>query len=116
MRPSGDEGKAQTQAADCEHRLLRVLQASPEQKALVDEILAGRLPVPAAAALPPAPAPEPYINKTEAARRLGIKLRTLDAWMRRNLVVYYKVGRSVRFKWSEIEHHLGETCRVGRWK
>jgi excisionase family DNA binding protein len=97
---------------DLRMRLVRLLQAPPQQQVLVDEILAGRLPAPAPAR-PPAPEPEPYIDKKEAARRLGIKTRTLDDWMRRRLIVYYKVGRSCRFKWSEIERHLAETCRVG---
>jgi excisionase family DNA binding protein len=114
MWPSGDEGRARAQAVNPEERLLRVLQASPEQKKLLDEVLAGRLPAPVPATPPPAPEPEPFINKKEAARRLGIKLRTLDDWMRRSLIVYYKVGRSCRFKWSEIERHLAETCRVCR--
>lgn len=58
--------------------------------------------------------PEPFLTKTEMGKRLGICQRTIDDWMKRGLLPYYKVGRSVRFKWSEVEHHLSETCRVSR--
>lgn len=57
---------------------------------------------------------EPYIRKGEVARRLGIKPRTTDQWMKDGKLVYLKVGRSVRFKWSEVEAHLAQTCRVCR--
>ena len=57
---------------------------------------------------------EEFIDKREVARRLRKKLRTIDNWMRRGLLPYYKLGRSVCFKWSEVETHLGETCRVCR--
>ena len=40
--------------------------------------------------------------------------RTIDDWMKRGLLPYYKVGRSVRFKWSEVEAHLAADCRVCR--
>lgn len=57
---------------------------------------------------------EPFIGKEEVARRLGKKLRTVDNWMSRQILPYYKIGRSVSFKWSEIERALAATCRVGR--
>ena len=57
---------------------------------------------------------EGYINKIEVAKRLNKKLRTVDNWMRRGLLPYYKIGRSVAFRWSEVETHLGQTCRVCR--
>ena len=60
-----------------------------------------------------APLGEGYISKLEAARRLGIGLRTLEDWMRRSWVVYYKVGRHVRFKWSEVEADMRERFRGG---
>jgi excisionase family DNA binding protein len=57
---------------------------------------------------------EGFIDKVEVAKRLKKKLRTVDNWMRRGLLPYYKIGRSVSFKWSEVEAHLGQTCRVCR--
>jgi excisionase family DNA binding protein len=57
---------------------------------------------------------EEFINKSEVARRLGRTLRTIDNWMRRGLLPYFKIGRSVSFKWSDVESHLARTCRVCR--
>jgi len=57
---------------------------------------------------------EGFINKPEVARRLGKKLRTVDNWMQRGILPYYKIGRSVSFKWSEIETALARTCRISR--
>jgi len=34
--------------------------------------------------------------------------------MKRGILPYYKIGRSVSFKWSEIEAALARTCRVCR--
>lgn len=62
---------------------------------------------------PPA-APEGFIGKTEVAQRLNKTLRTVDNWMQRGLLPYYKIGRSVVFKWSDVETHLAQTCRVSR--
>ena len=66
----------------------------------------------AATMVPSGAAVEPFIGKAEVARRLGKKLRTIDNWMSRRLLPYYKIGRSVSFKWSEIEAALARTCRV----
>ena len=55
---------------------------------------------------------EPFIDKTEVGKRAQIKPRTIDDWMKRGLLPYYKVGRSVRFKWSEVETHLATNCRI----
>jgi hypothetical protein len=55
---------------------------------------------------------EPYIDKHEVARRLGNTTRTVDSMMRRGLIPYYKFGYRVAFRWSEIESHLVESCRV----
>jgi excisionase family DNA binding protein len=57
---------------------------------------------------------ELFINKLEVGRRTGMRPRTIDAWMKRGLLPYYKLGRSVRFKWSEVEAHLASKCRVAR--
>ena len=62
---------------------------------------------------PPA-LPEGFIGKKEVARRLNKGIRTVDYWMERGILPYYKIGRSVEFKWSEVEAHLAQTCRVAR--
>jgi excisionase family DNA binding protein len=55
-----------------------------------------------------------FIGKPEVARRLNKTLRTVDNWMKRGLLPYYKIGRSVSFKWSDVEAHLKVMCRVSR--
>ena len=57
---------------------------------------------------------EPFIRKPEVARRLQRQVRTVDNWMKRGILPYYKIGRSVAFKWSEIEVALARTCRIYR--
>lgn len=61
---------------------------------------------------------EPFIGKPETARRLNCSLRTLDAWMRDGLVPFYKMGRKVAFRWSEVQAALRENSLVNRggWK
>ena len=65
--------------------------------------------------VPNCPAPEPFIDKPEVARRMQKCIRTIDNLMRRGLLPYYKIGRSVNFKWSEVEACLAASCRVG-WR
>ena len=69
---------------------------------------------PNAAAGAGGPTFEPYIDKAEVGRRLGMRPRTVDDWMKRGLLVYYKANRTVRFKWTEVEAHLAANCRVCR--
>jgi excisionase family DNA binding protein len=60
------------------------------------------------------PAAEPFIDKAEVAKRLGKKPRTVDIWMKRGLLPFYKIGHSVMFRWSEVQDHLARTCKVCR--
>lgn len=62
----------------------------------------------------PVALPEGFIGKIEVAQRLNKTLRTVDNWMQRGILPYYKLGRSVVFKWSDVEAHLARTCRVCR--
>ena len=61
-----------------------------------------------------APVVEEYIDKVEVARRLHKQVRTIDNWMARGILPYYKISRAVAFKWSEIEEQLARTCRVAK--
>lgn len=67
-----------------------------------------------ASTLPQQLAVEPFIDKHEVALRLGRTTRTVDNLMRRGFIPYYKVGYRVQFRWSEIQSHLAETCRICR--
>ena len=55
--------------------------------------------------------PEGYITKPVVGQRMKKCLRTIDNLMRRGLP-YYRVGRSVIFRWSEIEAYLAANHRV----
>jgi excisionase family DNA binding protein len=57
---------------------------------------------------------EGFIGKAEVARRLGKSVRTVDAWMRRGVLPYYKPDRSVLFRWSDIEVHIVRNYRSQR--
>ena len=56
--------------------------------------------------------PEPYIDKHECARRLGRTVRSVDTYMAMGLLPYYKLGRTVAFKWSEVDASIRQRCRV----
>ena len=56
--------------------------------------------------------PEEFIDKIEIARRLHKHVRTVDNWMARGILPYYKLGRSVVFLWSEIKADLKANNRV----
>ena len=58
------------------------------------------------------PLQEEYIRKAKLARRLGKPVRTIEYWMWRGWLTYHKVGRSVRFLWSEINATLAERYHV----
>lgn len=64
--------------------------------------------------LPQQLAVEPFIDKHEVAFRLGRTTRTVDSLMRRGFIPYYKVGYRVQFRWSEIQSHFAQTCRICR--
>jgi predicted DNA-binding transcriptional regulator AlpA len=55
---------------------------------------------------------EPYIDKPECARRIGKSLRALDSYMALGVVPFYKLGRSVVFKWSEVDAYIRDHFRV----
>jgi excisionase family DNA binding protein len=46
-----------------------------------------------------------YITKTQLAARASVSVRTIDAWMAKRLVPFRKIGRTVRFNWSEVQEH-----------
>jgi len=54
--------------------------------------------------LPPQPAgvEDSLLTKRTIAPKLEIKPRTLDEWMQQGRIPYLKVGKSVRFRWSDV--------------
>ena len=55
---------------------------------------------------------EPFIDKREVARRMGRTVRAVDNLMRDGLIPYYRFDWRVAFRWSEIQAHLAQNCRV----
>lgn len=52
------------------------------------------------------PEPEGYIDKRECAKRLGRTVRSVDTYMAAGIIPFYKWGRTVAFRWSEVVEHL----------
>ena len=99
--------------------LIRILQATPEQKALIDRILDGRLAVQRNVGAGSKSAEneavsrndEGYITKTTVALLTSMSLRSIDNQMKKGLP-FYTLGRSVRFRFSEVQTYLTGHCRV----
>ena len=56
--------------------------------------------------------PEGYITSAELAARLRKHLSTVNLLIRQRSIPYYKIGRHVRFKWSEVDTQLQRHCRI----
>jgi excisionase family DNA binding protein len=50
-------------------------------------------------------------TKQDVARRLKCSTRTVDAYMAAGRIPFIKIGRTVRFRWSDVIEKLSE-CRV----
>jgi excisionase family DNA binding protein len=61
----------------------------------------------------PARAGDPVLTKKELAVRLRVTTRTIDGWMKEGYLPYIKIGRSVRFRWTEGDRQLAD-LEVGR--
>lgn len=48
-----------------------------------------------------------FITKQLVADAYGVCPRTVDRWMRENLIPFWKIGGTVRFRLAEIEKALG---------
>jgi excisionase family DNA binding protein len=49
---------------------------------------------------------EVLLTKAEIAARFKVTSRTIDTWMRKRLLPFRKIGRTVRFDWTEVSEHL----------
>lgn len=54
------------------------------------------------------------INKREAANIIGCGVRTLDSWIRKGTLKYYKLGKIVRFDREEIIEFIKSCRREGK--
>jgi len=51
-------------------------------------------------------AASPYLRPAEATRLLPVSRRTLSNWQRRHLIPFYRIGRTVMFKRTDVEAAL----------
>jgi excisionase family DNA binding protein len=47
-----------------------------------------------------------YLTKSEVAEMFSVTSRTVELWMRRGLIPFVKIGRTVRFRMQDINAHL----------
>jgi excisionase family DNA binding protein len=119
MKASLESEQLQKALTELATAMTRIVGTRVDQA--VTQIMSGKLPGEITGSLPVRPEARPttnvegFISKPEVAKRLGKTLRTVDNWMNRGLLPYYKIGRSVNFRWSEVQHHLAQTARVRRY-
>ena len=56
--------------------------------------------------------PEGYMDKHRLAKQLGRTVRSIDTYMAKGIIPFYKLGRTVMFKWSEVDQHIQAHFRV----
>lgn len=55
---------------------------------------------------------ERLLSKAEIAAFFGVTPRTVDAWMRQRRICYFKIGRTVRFRFADVIAHMEARYRV----
>ena len=55
------------------------------------------------------------LTKPEVATRLRKTTRTIDTYMTRGILPYFKIGRSVLFNWTDVQRHLDKHFRISRF-
>ena len=55
-----------------------------------------------------------FLKKHQVADWLQVTTRTIDDYMKRGILPFYKLGRTVRFHQEDVETVLRRTCLVGR--
>jgi len=54
------------------------------------------------------------LTKAQVAAYAQCTARCVDNWMKRGFLPYFKIGRSVRFKLTDVQTSLDEHFRVAR--
>jgi excisionase family DNA binding protein len=52
------------------------------------------------------------LTKLQVAKFLQVNTNKVGNLMKRRILPYYKLGRAVRFKLSDVQKRLDETCRI----
>lgn len=56
-----------------------------------------------------------YLTKEEVAQKvLQVSVRTVNSWMKAGKLPFLRIGRTVRFRLSDIQQFLDTNCRVER--
>jgi hypothetical protein len=55
---------------------------------------------------------EPFIDKPVISDRTGLSIRSVENLMASDTIRFYRVGRRVKFLWSEVLADLQKNCRV----
>lgn len=58
------------------------------------------------------PLSQQYMTKPELASRLRRTTRTVELWMKKGMLPYLKIGRSVLFRWPDVERQLHQRYEV----
>ena len=53
-----------------------------------------------------------FMNKRQVARMFGATERTVESYMRRGILPFYRLGRTVRFDLGDIRSHLAQNFKV----
>ncbi len=56
-----------------------------------------------------------YLTKIEVAQLFKLSTRTIDSWIAQGRLPYYRIGRTIRFRRSDIREYLDRHYRVGRF-
>ena len=57
---------------------------------------------------------DPVLTVGQAAEHLRVSRRTIDNWMRRGIIPYLKIGRTVRIRAREVDAMLSQRYEVNR--
>lgn len=90
-------------------RLLRFINATPEQQEIIDRILTGKVAAESAKTCL-----DEMVTKKQLAAQLKVTVRTVENWQRRGVLNYIKVGKIVLFHWPDVVEHLKGNFRVCR--
>ena len=61
-------------------------------------------------------APERWSSLEEIAQHLGVSKDTVRAWIKKNIIPHYKIGRQYKFKISEVDSWVesGQSANVNK--
>ncbi|CAN5643567.1 hypothetical protein BH09VER1_BH09VER1_16210 [soil metagenome] len=54
-----------------------------------------------------------YPKVPDIAKKFNVHIRTVWDWVYRGIIPHYRMGRSVYFKWEDIEQHMNENRYCG---